>query len=63
MCNHEWEILVSYNHPYMMSKKIIYKKCALCGEEKINYKLNPSGLFVFASGFIKHKTYQKKLSH
>lgn len=61
MCNHEWKILVSYAHPYMMSKKIIYKKCVFCGEEAIKYKLNPSGIFIFAKGLINHKSYQKTL--
>lgn len=61
MCNHEWKILVSYTHPYMMMKKIVYKRCVCCGEEAIKYKLNPYGIIGFARGFKKTKTYQKTL--
>ena len=63
MCNHEWKIIVSYNHPYLMSKKVVCKKCVVCGKETINYKSSPSNIFDFAQGFIKPKTYKRAFKH
>ena len=61
MCNHKWKITVSYNHPYLLSKTIVCKKCELCNEQKIDNKFNPTGFITFATGFVKpkRKVYKK----
>lgn len=32
MCNHKWNVVVSYSHPYLLSKKIVCRRCSVCKE-------------------------------
>lgn len=63
MCNHKWKILVSYRHPYLISKTVVCKQCEFCKEKKIDNQFSPSGIFVFAGNLVKHKNkvYKKSI--